>query len=185
LVQADGWIGRLVARAEQAVKDGDATPRQKLLVTLAEAVRDGRVNSPTVRIIAPGGQLFVAADDGSPSAKGLHADLNAAANIGLVALLDPDWSAAWWRLPCKTTTGEVDDTKIAGSEAVPVGRAILDASEEVGRGIVNAWSDPADAAVSRREWADTKRYWRNVEERAVEVLKAWNAGRVGRGKLPF
>ena len=113
--------------------------------------------------------------------------MNAAANIGLVALLDPDWSAAWWRLPCKTATGEVDETKVGGSAAVPVGRAILDASEEAGKGYVNAWSDPQEKAVSRREWVDTKAYWRGIEERVVEILLAWNRsdGLARQGRLPF
>ena len=181
----EGWIGRLVARAEDSVKENKATPKQRLLVMLAEAARRGDISSPTVRIISPGGQLFVAAAGESPAAKGIHADMNAAANIGLVGLLDPDWSAAWWRLPCKVTTGEVDDSKIAGSEALPKGKALLDPGEEVGRGIVNAWSDPSEAAVSRREWMDTKNYWRHVEERVVEILKAWNGGRGRQGGVPF
>ena len=187
LTNPEGWIGKLVARAEEAVKDGAATPRQKLLVTLAEAARNGDIASPAVRIIAPGGQLFVAADSSSPAAKGIHADMNAAANIGLVALLDPDWSAAWWRLPCNTATGEVDETKVGGSAAVPVGRAILDASAQGGKGYVNAWSDPQEKAVSRREWVDTKAYWRSIEERVVEILRLWNlkGGRARRGALPF
>jgi len=184
---AEGWMGRLVVRSEQAVKEGKASPRQKLLVTLAEAVRNGEIASPAVRMIAPGGQLFVAAESSSPAAQGIHADLNAAANIGLVALLDPDWSAAWWRLPCKTATGEVDETKVGGSLAVPVGKAILDPSTEAGKGYVNAWSDPNESAVSRRDWVDTKAYWRGVEERVVEILRKWNRidRRGGRGKLSF
>jgi IS605 OrfB family transposase len=187
LANPQGWIGRLVVRAEEAVKDGAASPRQKLLVTLAEAFRNGEITSSAVRVIVPGGQLFVAADSASPSARGIHADMNAAANIGLVALLDPDWSAAWWRLPCKTATGEVDETKVGGSAAVPVGRAILDPSAEAGKGYVNAWSDPQEKAVSRREWVDTKAYWRGIEERVIEILRVWNRsdGLGVRGKLPF
>jgi IS605 OrfB family transposase len=187
LANPEGWIGKLVTRATEAVKEGGASPRQRLLVTLAEAARDGEITSPAVRIVAPGGQLFVAADPSSPAAQGIHADMNAAANIGLVALLDPDWSAAWWRLPCKTATGEVDEAKVGGSAAVPVGEAILDPSAEAGKGYVNAWSDPQEKAVSRREWVDTKSYWRGVEERVVEILLSWNrnGGRARQGKLPF
>jgi len=187
LKNAEGWLGRLVLRAEEAVKDGKATPRQELLVKMAEAVRGQQITSGTVRIIAPGGQLFVAADAVSPSANGLHADMNAAANIGLVALLDPDWPAAWWRVPCKTATGEVDDTKVGGSEAIPLSEPLLDPGKETGRGIVNAWSDPKDSPVGRRYWTDSKRYWRDVERRVVEVLLSWNRdGRRHRpGALPF
>lgn len=187
LLNPEGWIGRLVARAAEAVKEGKATPRQRLLVTLAESARAGIAESAAVRIIAPGGQLFIAADPQSPASNGIHADMNAAANIGLVALLDPDWPAAWWRLPCKAATGDVDESKVGGSEAVPLGRAILEVGAEAGKVYVNAWSDPQDSAVSRREWTDTKRYWRDVEERVVEILLAWNrGGRRGQpGAVPF
>ena len=157
LLKPAGWIGRLVVRAEEAAKEETATPRQKLLVRLAEAARDGRISGPSVRIIAPGGQIFVAAERASPSSNGIHADMNAAANIGLVALLDPDWSASWWRLPCKSSTGQVDETKVGGSEAVPVNRAILEPREESGKSHVNAWSDPTDAPVSRRDWSEIGR----------------------------
>ncbi len=131
--------------------------------------------------------MFVAADSSSPAAQGIHADMNAAANIGLVALLDPDWSAAWWRLPCKTATGEVDETKAGGSVAVPIGKPILDPNAEAGKGYVNAWSDPQEKAVSRRDWLDTKSYWRGIEERVVAILRTWNrsGGRTRQGKLPF
>jgi IS605 OrfB family transposase len=187
LANPHGWLGQLITRATEAVKEGAATPRQKLLFTLAEAARTGEITSPAVRIIVPGGQLFVAADSSSPASQGIHADMNAAANIGLVALLDPDWSAAWWRLPCKTATGEVDETKVGGSAAVPVGKPILHLSEQGGKVYVNAWSDPQEKAVIRREWADTKTYWRAVEGRVVEILLAWNrvGGRARQRKLPF
>lgn len=187
LINPATWIGRLVARAEDAAKAGDASPRQQLLVALAEAVRNGEIVAPTVRVITPGGQLFVAADPSSPAAQGIHADMNAAANIGLVALMDPDWSATWWRLPCKTATGEADEAKVGGSEAVPAGKAILDPSTEAGKGYVNAWSDPQEKAVSRRDWVDTKTYWRRIEERVAKILRAWNrsGGRDAGGKLPF
>jgi hypothetical protein len=185
LENPEAWLSNAIARAEEAVRDGKATPRQELLAALADAARGKRLDSPAVRIVAPGGQLFVAADPESPAAAGIHADLNAAANIGLVALLDPDWPASWWRLPCKTSTGEVDETKVAGAEAVPNGRSILEAGLETGRGIVNAWSDPADGAVSRRTWSDSKQYWRDVERRVVEVLRWWNGGRIRRGAVPF
>jgi IS605 OrfB family transposase len=187
LTNPEGWIGKLITRAEEAAKDGAATPKQKLLVTLAEAARNGETSSPAVRIISPGGQLFVAANPSSPAAQGIHADMNAAANIGLVALLDPDWSASWWRLPCRPATGEVDETKVGGSEAVPVDRAILDPSAEAGKGYVNAWSDPQEKAISRREWVDTKAYWRGIEEQVVDILRLWNriGGRAQRGAVPF
>jgi hypothetical protein len=44
-----------------------------------------------------GGELFIPCDGERFSA--LHADLNAAANVGLWALLDPDWAGRWNYVP--------------------------------------------------------------------------------------
>jgi IS605 OrfB family transposase len=173
---ANGWIGRLVARAELAMKDGKATPRQQLLVALLEAIQSGEIKKQAVRIIAPGGQLFVAADKQSPAANGIHADLNAAANIGLVALLDPDWPASWWRLPCNAQTGELNEEKVQGSEAFAKSTSILAPDEQTRQLHVNAWSDPCDSAISRRDWVPSKEYWSGVEVRVAKLLQRWNFG---------
>ena len=176
LADANSWVGKLVARAEVAMQDGKSTKRQQLLVDLSTAIQSGKLKKQSVRIIAPGGQLFVAANKDSPAANGIHADLNAAANIGLVALLDPDWPASWWRLPCNAQTGELNAEKVQGSDAFASSTSILPADEVTRQLHVNAWSDPSDAAIRRREWFPTKEYWGLVEARVVELLQRWNLG---------
>jgi IS605 OrfB family transposase len=64
-----------------------------------------------VRVLNKSGDLFVAAPpNGAAIAKdrcrgALQADLNAAANIGLRALLDPDFPGKWWYIPATMDAG--------------------------------------------------------------------------------
>ena len=75
----------------------------------------------SLRIILPrkGGDLFIAASAQSNS-KGripaLQADLNAAANIGIRALLDPDWPGKWWWIPCTGGTYIPATEKTSGAD---------------------------------------------------------------------
>ncbi len=58
-----------------------------------------------VRLLRDGGDLFVAAvsrhksSNAPTKATGTQADINAAANVGLRALLDPDFPGKWWYIP--------------------------------------------------------------------------------------
>lgn len=54
---------------------------------------------PPVRLLWKGGELFISAEPGGRDGVAIQADLNAAANIGLRALLDPDWQGRWWYVP--------------------------------------------------------------------------------------
>jgi hypothetical protein len=90
-------------RENNSSKDRPNTKYHEYLRTLAAACErlddEARKIAPPVRLPVKGGELFVSADPLSPTAKGLQADLNAAANIGLKALMDPDWSGKWWFVP--------------------------------------------------------------------------------------
>ena len=177
LVAQGGWYERQLARAAEAVKDGKATSRQMLMLRMAEAATSGRARRPFMRLISPGGQVFVAADARSPSRNGIHADMNAAANIGLVALLDPDWPGSWWRLLCDPSSGKIDDSKLTGSACLPVDVALLEAAETKGKTLVNAWSDPEAGAVRRRKWQHSREFWGDVESRVLNELASWNVRR--------
>ena len=58
--------------------------------------------------------MFVSAAADSPAARGIQADLNAAANIGLKAILDPDWLGSWWFVLVNLATGGPDPDKVKG-----------------------------------------------------------------------
>ena len=144
-----------------------------------------------LRLPRKGGDLFVAAPsrkqlnemsgdsmDCKASKGALQADLNAAANIGLRALLDPDYSATWWYVPCSTKDGRAAQDKVKGSACfentdVP----FLNASEKSAekRDIFNAWRDPSAISLSQgTPWSDATKYWNHVRARAVEALHRFN-----------
>ena len=155
----------------------------------------------TVRVPRPGGDLFVASLPWSSlrheqrsavdrtANRALQADLNAAANIGLRSLLDPDWTGRWWYVPCETATSRPVADRIAGSLAfegvdtlptadagslVPVAvgekRAARKGSKKA-RDKVNLWRDPSARALSEGQWRPTSAYWNSVQLRVIELLR--------------
>ncbi|MCG3132333.1 MAG: hypothetical protein FLDDKLPJ_03171 [Phycisphaerae bacterium] len=102
-----------IGNGDEKGKKGDAESRfiVDLADHLAKLKKDGKPLPKTVRVPRNGGDLFIAAPpDGAEtsdraatvrerSASALQADLNAAANIGLRGLLDPDFPGRWWYIP--------------------------------------------------------------------------------------
>ncbi|MBI1913129.1 MAG: type V CRISPR-associated protein Cas12b [Deltaproteobacteria bacterium] len=139
-----------------------------------------------VRIPQRGGEIFVSADKNSPASKGLQADLNAAANIGLKALLDPDWPGRWWYVPCDSKEFKLVADKVKGSAVFQDIAALKSTtkkensenSESTGkrnvkkdksRELVNLWRDPSGAKISDG-WRTTPEYWNQVQSRVVQNL---------------
>ncbi len=137
-----------------------------------------------IRIPVRGGDLFVSAWEPPGVAtnplRAIHADLNAAANIGLRALMDPDWSGRWWYIPCNAKDGKPAKNKVAGVPPTVIPDAPLSppASRDQRRSkkrrdedIVNRWRDPSAGAICEGEdWRGTKDYWHDVEARVVQIL---------------
>jgi hypothetical protein len=149
-----------------------------------------------VRIPQRGGEIFVSADSNSPASQGLQADLNAAANIGIKALLDPDWPGKWWYVPCNPTTFKPLKDKVGGSAAININTPLKEAqknadesSEKKKKGggkkdksgeYINLWRDPSGEKLpveSGNDWQDFKSYWKdgdddnNVEGRVIKILR--------------
>jgi hypothetical protein len=134
------------------------------------------------RIILPrkGGDLFVAAT-AKPNSKGrvpaLQADLNAAANIGLRALLDPDWPGKWWWVPCTGGTYSPAPDKTKGAEVfkklteLPPASSSDKASEtdakpskvKETRPIENRWRHCSYRTLEDGVWMPTGEYWAKIE----------------------
>ncbi len=191
------------AAAKTAEKKGDARERylHELNGRIAdESTKPNKTLPPTLRLPQNGGEIFVSAnpckccerqDRKGPS--GSHADLNAAANIGLKALLDPDWPGKWWSVPCDRRTSVPLADKIKGCSAVQAGEPLIvstpteqaappkrkkessTAKRLVDDKPVNLWRDPSSQPVSRasegREWQPTPEYFANVRRRVVERLR--------------
>lgn len=137
-----------------------------------------RTKQRTLRIPRSGADLFVAAG----SAKALQADLNAAANIGLRALLDPDFIAKWWYVPCDSATGQPAKDKCAGAACLdPASNLITPAKayteknsdgkkSKGGKEKTNAWRDVGDSG----GWRIHSAYWNDVKQRVTDALMASN-----------
>ena len=194
------WWRKQVKQAAQKKKDDKdgGTARDCYLLKLDEKYkkvpREQWKDQRPLRIPVKGGELFVSADPGSPAAKGIQADLNAAANIGLKALLDPDWPGRWWYVPCDSATYKPHADKIKGSAAFdrdaplktmenipaaddPKGRGVKATTNTTAAGkkereIINFWRDPTHSPIygGSSSWRGSKEYWNHVQSRVVGVL---------------
>ncbi len=105
----EDWLAKLdLARGKVLANAGTAWDRYVLdlfdHLNKPTAEFADKVTSRFVRLPQKGGDVFVSADNPSSNGEskgppGVQADLNAAGNIGLKALLDPDWHGAWWYIP--------------------------------------------------------------------------------------
>lgn len=186
------WWRKQVAQAHDKVEADKGDARDRLLVELDRQLTTansllGAMDS--LRIPVNGGEVFVSADPRSPLAAGIQADLNAAANIGLRALMDPDFPGKWWYVPCDPSTHRPHADKVKGSilTSVDALRATGDSSatpprrrgDQPRRGalneVVNLWRDPSTADIcgadGGEDWHATTAYWIMVKDRVVNVLR--------------
>ena len=190
-MQSPFWRQR-VAQAEKKRREGRGGALEQFLCDLDASWKhrcetDGE-KAGTVRIPLQRGEIFVSADSGSPAAKGLQADLNAAANIGLKALADPDWPGKWWYVPCDAKTSVPVEDKVGGSAAIcpgkplrnvpPTPQNIRKARKKRGqtgapsRDIINLWKDVSSQPISADgRWRDFTDYWNGVQARVANILR--------------
>jgi hypothetical protein len=128
----------------------------------------------------------VSANTDSPAARGLQADLNAAANIGLKALMDPDWIGAWWYVLADTATGRPDPEKVKGcpiwndadpallATAIPAVSGRASKNRQGNRTAVYAFNPfHWHATLSpSSEWLPTQNYWTTAERAVAGFLIA-------------
>lgn len=197
-------VDRARGRVEKARNEGrDGARADLLLIDASEwAERLPDTVRAVRRIVLPkrGGDLFVTArvsrgKNGHVAA--VQADLNAAANIGLRALLDPDWPGRWWFVPCTGGTfspapektrnsavfAEIDHLPHEGDSPEAVGgapggpvngkrkgkRASVGSAAE--KAIENRWRDVSAASVSDGRWLTTAAYWNIVQAEVCKGLR--------------
>jgi len=163
-------------------QNGDPSARDLVMTALADAVASIPASRSTICVPRRGGELFVslAADNGSIGA--LQADLNAAANIGLRALTDPDWMGAWWFVLVNLANGQPNKEKVQGcplwnNRSIWEIPEATDSKPSSKRGAkrtktdVYAWN-PIFATISpSNEWLATKSYWNEVECQIADRLR--------------
>jgi len=114
----------------------------------------------------------------------IQADLNAAANIGLRALLDPDFPGKWWFVPCGVKDGKPAQDQVKGSacfdnpeiELLKIGEKSNEKKKSKDRkDVVYAWRDPSGGGLqSAHSWPGTTEYWNMVKSRAIRALRLYN-----------
>lgn len=159
-------------------KPADVKVRDLLLDEIRTIAQDDpHILPKQVLIPAKGGDLFLPAEDQLPipqdkSSKSgrlrtLQADLNAGANIGLVALLDPDFAGGWWRVKVKPKDGSTQKSDYAGSPLFTESIELLAAEQRTGkRDRQNAFCFPIADSIdsSSRNWWTQGTFWAHVEE---------------------
>jgi hypothetical protein len=180
---------KIIDAAKKRIAAEGKDSRDKYLVVLYDkwsAANETKCrDSRPLRIPSRGGELFVSADPQSPAAKGIQADLNAAANIGLRALLDPDWSGSWWYVLVKTLDGKTDPKDFPGCPlfakplCLPQDKKVTDdakpseTTEVKKKEKVNVWLDPSALSLDarRKPWKVTRAYWKYyVEWKVIAFL---------------
>ncbi len=109
------WWNKTLAAAKKKVDEGSEDSEAHLIVDLDRNLLALKTKGETLpkSVIVPrkGGDLFHAAPASPPSVaerravRTIQADLNAAANIGLRAILDPDFAGKWWYIPAVVVNG--------------------------------------------------------------------------------
>lgn len=177
-----------LAKSKLAEDKGDSLERY--LCELDEKWRDKKEkwdSAGAVRIPAEGGEIFVSADP--CGANGLQADLNAAANIGLRALIDPDWPGKWWYVPCDPASFKPVGRKTKGSAAINPNAPLKDGvdgprkkegrkAKAQSKEVVNLWRDVSSKPISANagesddaSWRVHSDYWNRAQVRAINNLR--------------
>jgi len=122
-----------IAQTEKKQAEGKGDARERFLCDL-NAKWKGKSEADwekagVIRVPVRGGEIFVSASRDSQGAKSLQADLNAAANIGLRALTDPDWPGKWWYVPCDPASFRPIKDKVEGSAAVKPDQALRQSAQ--------------------------------------------------------
>jgi hypothetical protein len=179
LLRAGGFWEKELKTARRRVESGEGRARSSYLARVQDEVdklgEEGRKQLQSVRIPIDGGPIFVSSDPASAAAKGVQADINAAGNIGLRALMDPDWNGSWWYVPCQPKTLKPIADKVNGSAAfdgtpLPVAPATREQLGERDK-TVNLWRDVTAAGPRMGEWQVYADYRERTMARVCSILQ--------------
>ncbi len=168
--------------------NGSATPQEdpksglgRYKQALQTCFQKGFKLPRTVLIPRKGGEIFMTMNPDSPIANGIQADLNAAANIGLKALLDPDWEGSWWMIPLDAATGtpfhkHLGSPVLAGFAVPPENEQTVSQKpkkERSSRPANYVFRDTVTFPLRNTfvRWQRTTPFWKDVEEKVIERLK--------------
>jgi IS605 OrfB family transposase len=151
-------------RVKQAEKKNDA--ESQFLVDINNQL-DGKT---TLRLPQKSGELFI-----SINGQTRQADLNAAANIGLRALMDSDWQGKWWYVPCQASNGKPDPDRIKGSVAIPVDQPLITVGGgKAKKDVINLWRDCSNEPLKEGQFKVYDEYWNGVRSQVTGRLYGIN-----------
>jgi hypothetical protein len=186
----DAEFEKRLAAAEEAILAGKGDAEQRYLHALYRhwrGVPEHERRGASVRVPQRGGEIFVPANRRSPVLGGIQADLNAAANIGLKALLDPDWIGSWWYVPVDEQTYRPVEKNVGGSAAVNTSLPLTSPprreveSEKPSRKkkaakgepqeIINLWRFVSPKKLTEDKWYEFAAYQNMVRKSVVNTLR--------------
>lgn len=151
-------------RVKQAEKKNDAESR--FLVDISNQL-DGKT---TLRLPQKSGELFI-----SINGQTRQADLNAAANIGLRALMDSDWQGKWWYVPCQASSGKPDPERTKGSVVIPADQPLIAVgSGKAKKDVINLWRDCSNEPLKEGQFKVYDEYWNGVRSQVSGRLYGIN-----------
>ncbi|MTV50973.1 type V CRISPR-associated protein Cas12b [Heliobacillus mobilis] len=172
-------------KAEKKAQQHKAGAFEKYILKLKELAEKTNDKDKYFRIPVSGGEIFVSADRNSPVQKGIHADLNAAANIGLRAITDPDWPGRWWyiatspsenyRIPVKEKYAGVHELdkqkfgKCGTGYTTNIERVTRKKAEEAR--VMNLFRDVSNVSYHKATWFTYQDYWELQTEKVIENLR--------------
>jgi IS605 OrfB family transposase len=191
------WWRKQVARAQMKTQEQKGKGEDKgnardhyvlaLQAQWSAASEEEKARAAPLRIPIDGGEIFVSADARSPLAGGIQADVNAAANIGLRALMDPDFPGRWWYVPCDPATlkpkadkvkgcilenhGPLAEVKQADQSRPPKPKRKRTAKATKEKEVVNLWRDPAPNLLEPKSWCEYAEYLNRLRYRVIQILR--------------
>jgi IS605 OrfB family transposase len=156
-----------------------AHPRQKFLLEIMESLLkldDSALTTTTLLLPDRSGKELVSVDGFSTPV-----DYNAAANIGLKPLLDPEFTGCYWYIPVVNSGKDVrpnpNDTD--GCQILQGFRPRPEYQIEKAT-VVNLWRDPEPRSVLPEEgWQTYRDYMASVETRLIEYLRDLQSQKLG------
>lgn len=181
---------REVERAAARVRGGNARPAERLLDAYGARLASGSLDDErAVLVPAEAGILLVSlGEDGRP--RKTHVGQDAAANIALEALMDPNFPAAVWRVAAQwKQKGRVYVPAAGSRRSVPAlaewNVPAAEGDPPAGGKVVNLWRDPSDEPLGVGRWLTTPAYWQERESRICRaILDDVDGGGEGRGGAP-
>lgn len=168
---------REAQRAVERDGRGTARPAEQLLAWYAGRLATGGLpEDRPVLVPADEGVLLVSLDEKGRLRK-THVGQDAAANIGLDALMGPTFPAGVWKVPAKwNARGHVYEPAGEGRRPRPAlagwSAPAADGDPLVTGRVVNLWRDPSSQRLTEGDWLTTPTYWRTHEEAICRAIEA-------------